>query len=83
MEEKLYSDLTEKEKAEIISNNRVKEIKNAPVDMQCGNYNENFEPNTFCKRSIKKGSVIYVSSFVAIDCCSIACCDDIFRSSMD
>lgn len=83
MEKKLYSDLTEKEKEEIISNDRVKELKSSLSDMQCGNYNEDFEPNTFCKRSIKKGSVIYVSSFMAIDCCSIDCCDAVFKSSMD
>ena len=73
MEDKLYSDLTENEKEEVLSNNRVKELKNAQNDMKCGN----------CGGSIKQGNAIYVSSFMSIDCCSIDCCDDVFRSGMD
>tara|TARA_R110001583_G_scaffold52235_3_gene162437 strand:- start:2461 stop:2712 length:252 start_codon:yes stop_codon:yes gene_type:complete len=83
MKDKMYSNLTEGEKAEIISNHHVIGFKDAENDMQCGNYNENLEPNNFCRINIKKGNIIYISDFMSIDCCSIDCCDDVFRSSMD
>ena len=71
MEEKLFSDLTEQEK-KIDNYQHVYELKEASLDIIC-----------FCKKPIKKGRVIYVSSFCRIDCCSVSCCHDVFRDSMD
>lgn len=83
MKDNIYSNLTEEEKSKIISSQHVIGFKDAENDMQCGNYNENLEPNHFCRINIKKGNIIYISDFMSIDCCSIECCDDVFRSSMD
>ena len=80
---KLFNSLTEDERDFIISHKNVSTIKEAQNDLECGNYNENFEINISCKQIIKKNSVVFVSKFANIDCCSIDCCDDIFRSSMD
>ena len=73
MKEKVYSDLTEKEKEEIISKYHVIGFKSAQDNMRC----------VMCGGNIEKGNVIYVSDFSGVDCCSTDCSHDVFRSSMD
>ena len=80
---KLFNSLTEDERDFIVSHKNVSIIKEAQNDFECGNYNENLDKNISCKQIIKKNSIVFVSKFANIDCCSIDCCDDIFRSSMD
>ena len=63
---KLFNSLTEDERDFIISHKNVSTIKEAQNDLECGNYNENFEINISCKQIIKKNSQSPQSSTIAV-----------------